>query len=130
MSRENATAAEILQSEVAQLRKQLCSTQDRLLQAQDPFKEDDSTLQQRQLHDAEDVHPTHGERNGPLSSNGKRILSRGPMLRQLQKKNEELRQQGSELRSEGNTHGMLHSEAEHLQEVLALSLWSLEMTVS
>ncbi|CAK9881520.1 unnamed protein product, partial [Sphagnum jensenii] len=51
-------------------------------------------------------------------------------LRQLQKKNEELRQQGSELRSEGNTQGMLQSEAEHLQEVLALSLWSLEMTVS
>jgi hypothetical protein len=45
-------------------------------QAQDPFKEDDSELQQRQLHDAEDVHPTHGEQNGPLSSNGKRILSR------------------------------------------------------
>ncbi len=51
-------------------------------------------------------------------------------LRQLQKQNEELRQQGSELRSEGNMHGMLQSEAEHLREVLALSLWSLEMTVS
>ncbi|CAK9235843.1 unnamed protein product [Sphagnum troendelagicum] len=76
MSRETATAAEILQSEVAHLTKQLSSTQDHLLQAQDPFKEDDSELQQRQLHDAEDVHPTHGEQNGPLSSNGKRILSR------------------------------------------------------
>jgi chromosome segregation ATPase len=75
MSRENATAAEILQSEVAQLTKQLSSTQDRLLQAQDLFKEDDSTLQQHQLHDAEGVHSTHGEQNGPLSSNGKRILS-------------------------------------------------------
>jgi predicted Na+-dependent transporter len=32
MSRENATAAEILQSEVAQLTKQLSSTQDHLLQ--------------------------------------------------------------------------------------------------
>jgi TRAP-type mannitol/chloroaromatic compound transport system substrate-binding protein len=32
MSRENATAAEILQSEVAHLTKQLSSTQDRLLQ--------------------------------------------------------------------------------------------------
>lgn len=50
-------------------------------------------------------------------------------LRQLQKQNEELRQQGSELRSEGNTQGMLQSEAEHLREVLALSLWSLEMSV-
>ncbi|CAM5999825.1 unnamed protein product [Sphagnum balticum] len=59
MSRENATAAEILQSEVAHLTKQLSSTQDRLLQ----------------LHDAEGVHSTHGEQNGPLSSNGKRILS-------------------------------------------------------
>jgi len=51
-------------------------------------------------------------------------------LTQLQKENEELRQQGRELRPEGNTHGMLQSEAEHLREVLALSLWSLEMTVS
>jgi SMC interacting uncharacterized protein involved in chromosome segregation len=183
-------------------------------QAQDLFKEDDSTLQQHQLHDAEGVHSTHGEQNGPLSSNGKRILSghlsgsngeikpltnmldkheakdlvelqekvlqlegevqsrshkiesmiqdfeekeslllrkiaglelakeqieEGAVsdleqlhieLKQLQKKNEELRQQGSGLRSEGNTHGMLQSEAEHLREVLALSLWSLEMTVS
>jgi hypothetical protein len=45
-------------------------------QAQHLFKEDDSTLQQHWLHDAEEVHPTHGEQNGPLSSNGKRILSR------------------------------------------------------
>jgi cell shape-determining protein MreC len=51
-------------------------------------------------------------------------------LTQLQKQNEELRQQGRELRPEGNTHGMLQSEAEHLREVLALALWSLEMTVS
>ncbi len=33
-------------------------------------------MQQHQLHDAEEVHPTHGEQNGPLSSNGKTILSR------------------------------------------------------
>ncbi|CAK9277643.1 unnamed protein product [Sphagnum jensenii] len=52
MSRENATAAEILQSEVAHLTKQLSSTQDRLLQVVGGWVSNSAIAQQHNGQDA------------------------------------------------------------------------------